>query len=185
MSEELEGPEIKVALTVKDKEGRVISKHEEEAHSWLNNYYKWLAALMRIGSIQPVTSDAGNVLSIVAGKGLKSWDADTSASTNIAIGKSDAVWDVNQYALQDLITHQEIEKVSDDATARTVIFQASITPASAVTIKEVGILFTLVTPVPSGAVFRLYIERTVLGTPEDVPEGGSVIAEYTISHKFQ
>lgn len=179
MSEE-KGGEVKIVLTVKDKEGKVISKHEEEAHSWLKNYYALLAAIMRLSVTQIFTSTEGADRTIVAGSS-SAWDRAADCDTNFAIGNSNAAWNVNQYKLQGYINRAKVEEVSYDKDARTVVSKATIACTAAATIKEVGILFVNANPLITSS-FHFYIERTVLAVAVAVPAGGSVIVEYTISH---
>jgi len=179
MMPEQKGPQVTIELTVKNKDGVVLRQTKEEAHSWLTNYYAWLAMNMRLAVTQSLRDDGGSNHTCAGGV-TDAWDP-SGCKTQIAIGSSSTAWAVGQYKLQTLNAKETVGEVSYNSATKKVVFSTSITLAVARTIREVGILFNGVKPL-MGSVFNCYIERTVLASAVAIPAGGSVVVKYTITH---
>ena len=181
----LKGPKVVVSLEVKNKEGKVIRKVEQEAHSWGANYYVWLSMIFgRARADKFYLSDPDGVgHPCVAGSsyGSTSWDDTVTRQTNIAIGNGADAEDVLLFCLDSLIDKSAIKDVVFDWDNKKIVLEATFTISGDQTIKETGILFTDVTDT-LGAVFECYIERTVIDTEVDVPDGATLTVKYTISH---
>lgn len=175
------GPHLMVELEVKNKEGVVLHQTKEKAHSWLTNYYAWLTALMNLGTSQTVKSDTGIDHVIGGGFDTFNWDAYSGAKTYIAIGKSSEAFNKDVPFLQNFFAKAAVASISFDSSTKKVILETSITCASAVTIRETGVMFYHVKN-GFGIVFDFYIERTVLASAVAIPTGGSVAVKYTITH---
>ena len=181
MEGEIEGGKVKVELEVRDKDGKLVQTTEQDAKSWLKNYYYWLAVLMRLGIAQSITDMTGATTTIIGGAAENCWDADSAARTGISVGSSNAAFDVNQYCLQSLENSGEVEALSVDIGAKKVVLTAVMPFGAEVTIRETGIRIQEALTSTGGHV-TFYLERAVLGSPVTVPAGGSVTVKYTISH---
>ena len=181
----LKGPKVIVLLEVKNKEGEIIKTVEQEAHSWGANYYIWLSMMFGRQRADNFYLSNPEVMGrpCIAGNfyGETSWDNAPTRQTKIAIGDGDDAEDILLFCLDSLIDKSAIKDVVFDWDSKKIVLEATFTISGDQTIKETGILFTDVTDT-LGAVFECYIERTVLDTEVDVPDGATLTVKYTISH---
>ncbi|MCK4328920.1 hypothetical protein KAX02_03650 [candidate division WOR-3 bacterium] len=181
MSEEIKGGKTEVELEVRDRDGKVVQRYKQEAKSWLKNYYYWLAMMMGLAEQQGLTEIGGGYHPYNAACANTWDDAPAGAETDICIGTSDKVFDVNDYELDALAGRVAVGMPIINVGAKTVQITSVFGVSVETTVKETGINFALIQDT-GGTTHTVVIERSVLGTPVVIPAGGSVTVKYTISH---
>jgi len=172
-------PKAELKITVV-KDGKVLKEHKQPANSWLKNFYAWFTMVMKLGSSQDVTDENGNSFKIAGALGnTYIWDYESSTRTRLAIGTSDQAFDVNQYSLGNKYAEANVSYVAYDAENRKITVRTSISVSSTIYVRETGIKFYNVKGTDA-TLYPLFIERTVLSEPVEVPSGASVIVEYTL-----
>ncbi|MHC1579172.1 MAG: hypothetical protein ACXQTZ_00705 [Candidatus Alkanophagales archaeon] len=175
----MKAPKLKLRIEVYDRNRRLLKVHEQEARSWLQNFYSLMSMLMYISTTTKVIDTTGSGRDISGAAGSYTWDYE--ANTMIGIGSSDEAFDVKQYKLGNEIATSYVDSSTYDIDKKQVVFSAEFSFSAAATIRETGIMYENVRD-SAGNLFNMYIERTVLDTPISVDAGQILRIFYTLQY---
>ncbi|MBA7658649.1 hypothetical protein ES703_66608 [subsurface metagenome] len=180
--------EVWYLVVVRDRHGQIVSRERRKARSFLKAWNQMASVQMSQNS--RTITDIGGTARSVARNGFSFRMAVGAGITNhgIVIGTGDTAVTINDYALAALIAHGAgggqmnyqacsvaLSQVSapncDYIVSRSVVNNSGVL----ITVKESGI-YIRVGPVPYYACGL----RDVFGTPQDVPNGGSITVNYTL-----
>jgi len=182
-------PLLFVEVEVKDKEGKVIQRHKQEAKSFLYGFMLILNELFSGDTSPNAQNPANNCASCSMGSAGNPIFSVVAPSGNdnygILIGSGNTPNNVNTCALQSLISNSTMSYgqtafaggVNTNSTNNTVYFQIqrqfTNNSGNSVTIAEVGLA------IQGGGCYPL-IARDVLSSSVTVPNGGTLTVTYTI-----
>jgi hypothetical protein len=189
-------------LEVKDKDGKVITRHAQEAKSFLPNYMKWLLSTLGVKTI-PVIDLSGNAVNIngsrltgVNGSFVNHILAGATQDANgIRVGSNNQAVSPLDYDLIAFISHGTTagklqygvcdtdSNILLSGNESSFIASRTFTNASggAVTVGEAGIVmfhYSDTTPVED---VRFLIARDAIASPISVPDGATL----TVRYKFR
>ncbi|RLG80404.1 MAG: hypothetical protein DRO40_11225 [Thermoprotei archaeon] len=186
-------PVAYIELEVRDKNGKLIKKHRQPAHSWVKNFMN----ILRYGFANhdvPCTKQDGSTVSITINASL-GWFLRVTAgagddSHGLMVGNGSKAFEVDDYSLDSKIPHGSnanqlvygettVENVVDDGSKLyfRIIRTFSNNSGSSITVTEVGLAV-------AGADNKPLIARDVLDSPVTVPNGGTLTVRYIIQYQY-
>lgn len=185
-------PRAYIEIEVRDKNGKIIHRHQQPARSWVKNFMKILLCGLGATNVTVTKQDGSSgtigystaiadVLSVKAGSGDHTW--------GIIVGNGSKAFDVEDYCLESKIPHgNESGKLAyDEVTVESLIddgqklyFRVIRTftnnSGGDITVSEVGLAtYHGVHPL---------IARDLLETPATVPNGGTLTVRYIIQYQY-
>jgi hypothetical protein len=196
---------LEYEVEVRDKNGKLISRHHGKSHSWLKQFIQMIMAEWQYanGGSNPtavsITDETGNVRNMppmqnaIFNNGAFAINAPAGSSEyGVKVGGGDAPNALSTYALTSPISHgtgsgqlvygaHSIESVINpsgyDLTFRTTRVFTNNSGAT-VTVKEIGITTKRM---DQGGTARTFLfVRDVLPSPSSVPDGASLTIRYTV-----
>jgi len=183
-------PEAYIELEVRDKEGKIINYHKQEAKTWVRNFFKMIRDTFNNTSLGIVKQD-GTSLSLSGGYTVvdvyRVVASSGDSNYGILVGSGTKGWDINDYKLDSKIAHgsgtnqlmygattvEDIVIGSNNISFR-IIRTFTNSSGSSITVTEVGLATYGYGTYP-------LIARDVLSTPVSVPPGSTLTVRYIVS----
>ncbi|MBU0777450.1 hypothetical protein KKF82_04240 [Patescibacteria group bacterium] len=191
--------ELWYSVVVRDRQGKVVSRERRRARSMLKLWNQYIYVMMVFtpgGGSLVVTDIDGNSWGLGPGTGGKPFTMKSGAGvTNygIVVGTGNTAVQIDDYALKTLIAEGAgagqmnylpctvaDATVSDPFCSFVVSRSIANNSGGSITVRETGIYTILERGVSPFLTGYGCIVREVLGTPQEVPNGGAMTVDYTV-----